>query len=109
LWSSLEGKIFVILGGGIEQDVEPSPLTISRTGFFSKPAHNLQNWVFQHFRMCKLLCRLIFVLCCLAPSFSQIARGFMFLSALNISSSSKLCSEEGKRTETEMAGKGVCY
>lgn len=35
LWSSLEGKIFVVLGGGIKQDGEPSPGTISRTGYFN--------------------------------------------------------------------------
>lgn len=45
---------------------------------------------------------------CLTPDFTQIAQGLMFLSALNISSDSPLCSEEGKYTERQRwLGRGI--
>lgn len=72
LWSSLEGKIFVVLGGGIEQDSEPSRGTISRTGYFNiigcaSPSVDSR-------------------LSYQAPSLSKIACGLMFPLALNVSS-----------------------
>lgn len=79
-----------------------------RAGWRTKPKHNLQDWLFQRYRVCKLLRGLTFVLCCLTPDFAQIARGLMFLSALNISSDSPLCSEEGKHTERQRwLGRGI--
>lgn len=38
-----------------------------RAGWWTKPWHNLQNWLFQHQRVCSHVCRLTFVLPPVSP------------------------------------------
>lgn len=76
-----------------------------QAGWWTKPEHIPQNWLFQHYRVCSLLCRLTLVFCCLTCDFFWIALGLIFLSGLNISSDFLLCSQK-KVSTPKWLGKG---